>query len=97
MKDISKDYKVKVNSDEGAFNLAGAIIKVLATPVKYRNKQRYEDINEYLRKQLAFTVTERSKRLRFLKTQPLVRHWCDVSGYSYSKVKKKILEVNKVL
>ena len=97
MKKVPRNYKAKVESDEGAFKLAGAVIRTLVTPAKFRNKCGYEELNGYLVKKFEYLTKEKGRRIRFLKTNPLVRHWCDISGYSYTRVKNKILEVNKLI
>lgn len=92
---ISKDYKTEVENDEGVFKLAGAIVESLVSPIKFKAKCKYEDLSEYTKKRFEYIRRIKGQRLNFLRTDPLVRHWCDISGYSYTKVKNKILQFNK--
>jgi len=94
-RDIPKDYKTKVESDEEAFQLAGAVIKGLISPIKFRNKTKKEDSMSYIKKRFKYIQDIKRQKINFLQTDPLVRHWCDISGYSYTRVKDKILNYNK--
>lgn len=91
MKKIPKGYKVKVKGDEGAFQLAGEIIRSLLldikSPTHYNRDMRISRINRVKQERRDFALCGGNK---------LIQSWCDISGYSYSRTIDKILEFNKI-
>ena len=81
---------MRVENDEAALRFSGALILSLLQPITAYKYLKEEDKNERIKR-------VKIERIRFAVGigDPIIQGWCDITGYSYKKVWRKILNFNK--